>query len=171
MLSINSGRHPQCFLWVLFYGYHVTLGVSSRSENEHRYENDEQDVANEPQRGLLGFDTKRGFVRTIHSPPETCFQTPTRIAVPGSLTAYAFRTNPKHELTRLGSGLYSAGNALMMFCVMKLFFFRGNRASDIALSCFASLFFSLYLIYDTYRYRFLSFNLSFVQLVGRSIRD
>ena len=69
----------------------------------------------------------------------------------GSLTAYAFRTNPKHELTQLGAGLYSAGNALGMFCLMKLFFFRGHRASDLALSCLATLFFSLYLVYDTYR--------------------
>lgn len=70
----------------------------------------------------------------------------------GSLTAYAFRTNPKHELTQFGAGLYSAGNALGMFCLMKLFFFRGHRASDLALSCVATLFFSLYLVYDTYRY-------------------
>lgn len=72
----------------------------------------------------------------------------------GSLTAYAFRTNPKHELTQLGAGLYSAGNALGMFCLMKLFFFRGHRASDLALSCLATLFFSLYLVYDTYRLTF-----------------
>eukprot|EP00904_Undaria_pinnatifida_P011779 jgi/Undpi1/7731/HiC_scaffold_23.g10204.m1 len=71
--------------------------------------------------------------------------------VVGSLTAYAFRTNPKHELTQFGAGLYSAGNALGMFCLMKLLFFRGHRASDLALSCFATLFFSLYLVYDTYR--------------------
>ncbi|CAM9764194.1 unnamed protein product [Scytosiphon promiscuus] len=71
--------------------------------------------------------------------------------VVGSLTAYAFRTNPKHELTQFGAGLYSAGNALGMFCLMKLFFFRGHRASDLALSCVATLFFSLYLVYDTYR--------------------
>lgn len=70
----------------------------------------------------------------------------------GSLTAYAFRTNPKHELTQLGAGLYSVGNALGMFCLMKLFFFRNHRASDLALSCVATLFFSLYLVYDTYRY-------------------
>lgn len=69
----------------------------------------------------------------------------------GSLTAYAFRTNPKHELTQLGAGLYSAGNALGMFCLMKLFFFRGHRATDLAVSCLATLFFSLYLVYDTYR--------------------
>eukprot|EP00903_Cladosiphon_okamuranus_P020844 g19144.t1 len=71
--------------------------------------------------------------------------------VVGSLTAYAFRTNPKHELTQLGAGLYSAGNAFGLFCIMKLFFFRGHRASDLALSCLATLFFSLYLVYDTYR--------------------
>lgn len=70
---------------------------------------------------------------------------------PGSLTAYAFRTNPKHELTQLGAGLYSVGNALGMFCLMKLFFFRNHRASDLALSCVATLFFSLFLVYDTYR--------------------
>ena len=75
-----------------------------------------------------------------------------RVCLQGSLTAYAFRTNPKHELTQLGAGLYSAGNALGMFCLMKLFFFRGHRASDLAVSCFATLFFSLYLVYDTYRY-------------------
>lgn len=72
-------------------------------------------------------------------------------ARPGSLTAYAFRTNPKHELTQFGAGLYSAGNALSLFCLMKIFFFRGHRASDLALSCLATLFFSLYLVFDTYR--------------------
>lgn len=46
---------------------------------------------------------------------------------------------------------------------MKLLFFRGHRASDLALSCFATLFFSLYLVYDTYR-------LACV-LVGRSRRQ
>eukprot|EP00752_Nemacystus_decipiens_P005624 g5089.t1 len=71
--------------------------------------------------------------------------------VVGSLTAYAFRTNPKHELTQLGAGLYSAANALAMFCLMKLFFFRGHRASHLALSCLATLLFSLFLVYDTYR--------------------
>ncbi|CAM9496674.1 unnamed protein product [Ectocarpus sp. 12 AP-2014] len=71
--------------------------------------------------------------------------------VVGSLTAYAFRTNPKHELTQFGAGLYSAGNALSLFCLMKIFFFRGHRASDLALSCLATLFFSLYLVFDTYR--------------------
>lgn len=69
----------------------------------------------------------------------------------GSLTAYAFRTNPKYELTQFGAGLYSAGNALAMLLLMKLFFFRNQRASDLAVSVLATLLFSLYLVYDTYR--------------------
>ncbi|CAM9870000.1 unnamed protein product [Ascophyllum nodosum] len=72
-------------------------------------------------------------------------------AVVGSLTAYAFRTNPKHELTQFGAGLYSAGNALGMFCLMKLLFFRRESASSLAISCLATLLFSLYLVFDTYR--------------------
>lgn len=55
-----------------------------------------------------------------------------------------------------------------MFCLMKLFFFRGHRASDLALSCVATLFFSLYLVYDTYRYVPLCESVVYLVCVGRS---
>ncbi|CAM9478961.1 unnamed protein product [Choristocarpus tenellus] len=76
------------------------------------------------------------------------FQT---LAVVGALTVYAFRTNPKHELTALGSSLFAGLNALSFVILLKLLFFRNAPVLDILLPSGCALLFSLYIVYDTYQ--------------------
>ncbi|CAM9487382.1 unnamed protein product [Discosporangium mesarthrocarpum] len=71
--------------------------------------------------------------------------------VSGALTAYAFRTNPKHELTAFGSSLYAFACALSFFALMKILFFRDSPVMQLGVSCLFALVFSLYIIFDTYR--------------------
>lgn len=72
----------------------------------------------------------------------------TALATAG-LTLYAFRTNPKHDMSTFGSMLESGLLTLLGTSLIQLIFPRAFGRMDLLISAGAALIFSGYIVYDT----------------------